>query len=155
MKTSTDFNQQVWFFNYQGEIETSTYAKFLKEYWADETTSPRGCENREQVCSFIIENGDIVQYSINNSDGLLPDADQELKWGVRSWGIGGRGPSSLVSELFDTEEEAETRILEGMEYDLQNSSNNRPTPYFSEIEIREQFEEIILDKIMDKIRDRY
>lgn len=158
MKTLQDFQYPVWYFDYDGKIETSTYEAFLREYWADETTSPRGCENREQVSSFLIDSEDeIIDWSMNDKDNLTTDESggEQLKWGIRSWGSGGRGPSRLVSELFATNDEAQVRILEGFEYDLDNSSSNRPSPYFSEHEIRKVNEELALERINEKIRNKY
>lgn len=155
MKNVQHFQQPVWFFNYEGEIETSTLGDFLAEYWNDETTSPRGVENREQVASVLVEDGDVVTYSLNDRDGLCPDTDQVKMWAVYSWGSGGRGPAKMVSELYDTEEEAQVRILEGMEYDMQTKSSDRPMPYSSEEEIRNFREEMFLEKINQKMRDRY
>lgn len=158
MKILKDFQNTVWFFNNQGKIETSTYAEFLSEYWNDETTSPRGCENREQIASFILDSEDeVITWSMNDCDNLIADEEEgeQLKWGVRSWGSGGRGPSKLVSELFDTEEEAEARILEGFEFDCHNSCSNRPSPYFSEQEIREVNEEMVLENINQLMSGRY
>lgn len=155
MKTLKDFQNTVWYYNNEGTIESSTYGEFLTEFYNDDTTSPRGIENREQIASVIIEDGDIVEYSLNDRNNLTPEEGQELKWAIYSWGSGGRGPAKLISEYFDTEEEAQVRILEGFEYDLQNLSSNSPTPYFSEEEIKADYEELILDRINNKIRYKY
>lgn len=155
MKTLKDFQFPVWYFNFEGKIETMSYDEFLVEFWNDETTSPRGVENREQIASVIVEDDEIIEYSLNDRSNLTPDEGQELKWAVYSWGTGGRGPAKKVSELFDTEEESQVRILEGFEYDLQNTSSDRPMPYFSQEEIREVNEEMTLERINEKIRNKY
>jgi hypothetical protein len=123
-------------------IEEMTYAEYLREHWNDNTTSPRGVENRRQIASILTENGKIVDHSLNDRDGLVPDADQQKKWAVYSWGAGGRGPAKLDSEIFATEEEAENDILKGMERDYLTKSTNAPVCFFTRKEAEEALNSI-------------
>lgn len=153
MKTLKDFQNTVWYFN-NGKIESNTYENFLCEFWNDETTTPRGVGNREFTQAVTVNDLNEVIERANYSEDLTMTEDNIVKFAIYTWGSGGRGPATLL-EIFDTEEDAAVSILEGFEYDLQNKSSNRPNPYFSESEINEVNEEIVLERINEKIRNKY
>lgn len=133
-----EYQNEIYVVDPDGNIETMTYQYFLEDYCQDETTSPRGVENRRQVCSIIEdENGNVFQMSINNRAGLQAGEGELLKWGIWDWGVGGNH-GHLLNDRFDTEEEAYSEILRGFEYDLCNKSFNHPA-YFDTQEEAEQY----------------
>lgn len=115
--------------NYQGivlnggAIEESDLYSYLREYWCDDTTSPRGVEPR----IFIKE--------IHNE--LAMDTEENITYELREWLPNG---TSILIQSFDTEEEAELKRL-GYWYDrfCTESSNN---PSFI---MKEEYEEFIKD----------
>lgn len=79
-------------------IEPITYGDYLREYWSEEVTSPRGVEP-----ALFIQEGE---------EGLE----------LRKW-IGSR--STLVN-IFQSKEEAEMELYASWEYDYLNGSTNAP-----------------------------
>lgn len=130
MRTLSDFQHNI-FVIQNNTIHQMTYEEYLNEYWSDETTSPRGVENRQQIAAVLFdENNDVLTYSLNNRDNLTPNDNETLKFALYNWGpSGNRG--QLIYEFFDTEEEAYIKLLEGKEYDYHNKSTNIPTAYES------------------------
>lgn len=85
-KQKVDWNQKVYVVNF-GEIEELTLAEHVMKS-AEETTSPRGVENKLHI----------------------RENEETGKFEVWTWGILGRYPSK--HDEFDTQEEADEYILE-------------------------------------------
>ena len=148
MKTLADFQNEVFIINSNNEVESMTYESYLNEYHSDETTSPRGVENRIQLASVLIDaDGEIITYSLNDRDGLIADENEgeELKWALYNWGVGGNKGSLERNYLYDSEEDAYTAILVGKEYDYHNRNTNSPYAYDSEEEAEESRVEMSAD----------
>lgn len=96
---NTNFNQTVWTVSkYSGSVESMTMAEFLREYYADETTSPAGVMPKLHVCE--------VECGEWNEDGeYVPD----FKYIVNEWLCNG---SKREVETFESEDEAGEYILE-------------------------------------------
>lgn len=135
MKTIEDFQHKVYIINHNNEVEEMTYADYLNEFWSDETTSPRGVENRLHIREVEVS----CDCSDEDEDGVILHEDDcndgATEYQVWTWGVGGNHPRYV--ETFETEEEAEVSILEGKEYDYFNNSSNAPALYdtFEEAEI--------------------
>jgi hypothetical protein len=71
-------------------IEKTTFGKFLRDYYSDKTTSPRGVEPR----CFV--------------DTINRDEDQG-KWGIYEWSTSSHNPKLL--HVCDSEEEAEAALM--------------------------------------------
>lgn len=78
-----------------------TYEDYVFEFGKDETTSPRGIENREFVRECV--------------------QDDEQVWQLCTWGVGGNNFS--VIQTFGTKEEAEESLFKTYEYNLQENWN--------------------------------
>lgn len=90
-----------------GQIESMTMAEFLREYYADETTSPAGVMPKLHVCE--------VECGEWNEDGeYVPD----FKYIVNEWLCNG---SKREVETFESEDEAGEYILERWFSDYQQN----------------------------------
>lgn len=131
--SQSKYNQAVFVMTEEG-IEQMTYAEYLCMYHNDETTSPRGIENRRFVKAVLLdEEGEIIESSREVAD-FYGYSEDLVKYAVYTWGVRGRGPAKLDSELFDTEEEAKDAVLDGMEYQYQHANYNYPQMYYTEQE---------------------
>lgn len=127
MKTLKDFQNNVYIINHKEQVEEMTYADYLNEFWSDETTSPRGVENRLHIREVEVS----CDCSDEDEDGVILHEDDcndgATEYQVWTWGVRGNHPRYV--ETFETEEEALVSILEGKEYDYQNLSSNAPALY--------------------------
>lgn len=108
----------------ENAIETMTYEEYLNEYFADETTSPRGVESKLHIRE--------VEEGVENEDGEVTGTI--TKYQVREWAAGGK---PILKATFDNEEEAELDILGTREYHHENDSVNVPSCFFDENEAKE------------------
>jgi hypothetical protein len=114
------------------EIETMTYGEYLREYFADETTSPRGVEPR----LFIREafTGEDEQDACNLFE-------------LRKWWPNG---SSSLCDTYESEDEAELARLEIWEMAMQDSNTDAPSFFFDEREAQECVDERFRFAVMDR-----
>lgn len=106
-----------------------TLGAFLREFHADETTTPKGVAPRLYVRSmhgwevddeiFITED-DAIDYADTYD---IEDAPEEvLWWEVWSWGPGGNNPQQhLRGEKFNSEQEADLAIMQEWYDDFQEN----------------------------------
>lgn len=86
--TIEKLNQIGFIVNNNNEIEPLTYRKYLREYAADETTSPRGVEPRLHIRK-----------------------EDENTFEIWDWGMSGNHPY-FYGYTFDNEEDAELFLFE-------------------------------------------
>lgn len=108
----------IFVINYNGDVEETNLYDHVMES-ADKTTSPRGVMTR-----IFVEEAQLDQ------EGNEVVSDFTNAWVVKTWGVGGRGPSKIIAN-FETEEEARddwfTRIYN---FDFQQD-DQRDTNYYS------------------------
>lgn len=107
---------QLGFIFENNRIEEITYRDYLNEYWADETTTPRGVDSR---------------LFVDQIDWADDDREYRTIYQVRTWGPGGSGPHKLVAE-YETKDEADIHIYESWERRYQTLSADSPIFYASE-----------------------
>lgn len=135
MRNQTNFNQTIHFINYSNQIESDTLASFLRKYWADETTTPKGVAPRlfveEVVVADVTLEGNVIRY---RSESAAMDAIEDEEGAtyvttdayiVSTWGAAGNNYRK-GNDLYDTYEEAYNVILESWHYDMMNESSNIP-----------------------------
>lgn len=86
-------------------LESITYKDYLREYGADETTTPNGVAPRY----FVQEN----------------EFDGEIRWEIRYWGPGGNR-SNYSGTFFDNEEDAILALYEGFEWYISEKNWDAP-----------------------------
>jgi len=93
-----------------GQIESMTMAEFLREYYADETTSPAGVMPKLHVCESI-------DYDLDD------DLEEDLSMPSPIWCVWEWLPNGTKREIdaFETEDQADEFILERWFSDYQQN----------------------------------
>jgi hypothetical protein len=135
--TQSNYNRPVYVLDGQN-IEKMTYADYLREYFADETTSPCGVEPRLFIREHVTDTDDD-----DNGD----ENGFSVVYQLRRWNPGG---SSSLIESYDTEEEAEHARLQMWEAREQESNTNAPVYFYTEEEAQECLDERFRFAVMDR-----
>ena len=112
--SQSNFYRPVFVLHYDGSIKETTFGQYLSDYWNDETTSPRGIENRRFVKAVLLNEEGKVEQSAYSDTEFYGNDESNIKHAVYSWGIGGRGPARIDSIIYDTEEEPTMIFWQGL-----------------------------------------
>lgn len=115
--TKETLNQIGYIFNpNSNSIEEISYRDYLRDFGADETTSPRGVEPRIHV------------------------REGEECWELWSWGVNGNNPYKIGG--YDTEEEAESEMYEHFEFYAREHNWNAPIFYYTKEDAMQQWADL-------------
>lgn len=155
--TQEQLNQVIFYCDYTNKevIETS-YQDYLDEFGSDETTSPRGVEERlhireiEEMTMKHVATGEMIWESDYND---LDEAEQDpynyfgectKEWQVWSWGVGGNHPH-YTGTSFDNEVDAEMFLYDCKENYVQEKNWDAPCIFYTEEEAQNDLIQSIAD----------
>lgn len=126
------------------EIQEISYADYLREYGADETTSPKGIAPRIHIRERnVLEYRNVETKAIISEDdySYLDESEQDnyemiedrISYQVWTWGISGNHPS-FTGQEYGTEEESEIDVYEHFQFYIQEKNWDAPAFLDSEAE---------------------
>lgn len=117
-------SRNIWYIDVNGDEHQIPFAEFLREFCADETTSPKGIEPRLHIRGPFYQTSDgVIHDEILEADHWIKD--QELEddldevpeiYELWTWGVNGNNPKKLMDNL--AHDQAEYELLTGWERNL-------------------------------------
>jgi len=116
-----ELTQPVYLIGDNYQIEETTYGQYLRDYGADETTSPNGIAPR---------------IHIRQIEHAPSDGNYCISYEIWSWGVSGNHPR-YTGTSFDTEEEAQMHLFDVFESNIANGKGDTTSCYYSKEEVME------------------